>query len=474
MYRGSNIGWNDTGANFSDANSAMSNANTSISQTGTVFDKLRQSILDEQQKAVDNKYRAQLFDENVKQFGMQHALAQDELSEKILSNRNTEGLTARGQDIQSRGQDLSYKAAMASVGSQNVRNKLMLQQWEDAKRKEAINIKAYQMGIEKRTSAEDKLKDIKLIENIPEEYRTPQQQALLSSTPELREAVTANGLDREIAMQAAKEGDPTLLANVIGRAAATEQAMAVTSTEQKIKQQKALEESQLKASKMLDDLNLVESDKKNANYVITELVSKLGVSPEVAASIVTSYYPTTGAWTSFGTADQQKFDTPLTEIGDVLSNFDINNPNDPIVLKAIPFVKDKKNIPTEETKTSTPSLSPSELGNKVDLSSLSDSALAYREKQLVSSLPKPDEVTASSPDMQAIYKQLYRQTQGDRDINSVPRQELEDLKEKAKKQAIALRQKAIENQTRQIDRERQRRTQSKHTDLTGLTTYMWE
>ena len=105
---------------------------------------------------------------------------------------------------------------------------------------------------------------------------------------------------------------------------------------------------------------------------------------------------------------------------------------------------------------------------------MSDSALAYREEQLVSSLPKPDEVTASSPDVQAIYKQLYRQTQGDRDINSVPRQELEDLKEKAEKQAIALRQKAIENQTRQIDRERQRRTQSKHTDLTGLTTYMWE
>ena len=474
MYRGSNIGWNDTTANFSDANSAMSNANTSISQTGTVFDKLRQSILDEQQKAVDNKYRAQLFDENVKQFGMQHALAQDELGEKILSNRNTEGLTARGQDVQSRGQDLSYKASMASVGSQNVRNNLMLQQWEDAKRKEAINIKAYQTAIEKRTSAEDKLKDIKLIENIPEEYRTPQQQALLSSAPELREATTASGLDRETAMQAAKDGDPTLLANVIGRAAATEQAMAVTSTEQKIKQRKALEESQLNSSKMIDDLNLVESDKKNANSVITELVSKLGVSPEVAASIVTGYYPTTGAWTSFGTADQQKFDTPLTEIGDALSNFDINNPNDPIVLKAIPFVKDKKNIPTEETGTSTPSLSPSELGNKVDLSSLSDSALAYREEQLVSSLPKPEEVTASSPDVQSIYKQLYRQTQGDRDINSVPRQELEDLKEKAEKQAIALRQKAIENQTRQIDRERQRRTQSKHTDLTGLTTYMWE
>ena len=474
MFRGSNIGWNDTGANFSDANSAMSNANTSISQTGTVFDKLRQSILDEEQRAVDNAYRTKLFDENVKQFGMQHALAQDELGEKILSNRNTEGLTARGQDIQSRGQDLSYKASMASVGSQNVRNKLMLQQWEDAKRKEAINIKAYQTAIEKRTSAEDKLKDIKLIENIPEKDRTPQQQALLSSTPELREAVSASGLYREIGMQAAREGDPTLLANVIAREAANEQAMAVTSTEQKIKQQKALEESQLEASKMVNDLNLVESDKKNTNSVVTQLVSRLGVSPEVAASIVTTYYPTTGAWTSFGTGNQQKYDTPLTEIGDALSNFNINNPKDPILLKAIPFVKDKKNIPTEKTGTSTPSLSPSELGNEVDLSSLSDSALDYREQQLVSSLPKPEEVTASSPDVQAIYKQLYRQTQGDRDVNSVPRQELEDLKEKAEKQAIALRQKAIENQTIRIDIERQRRTKAKHTELTGLTTYMWE
>ena len=472
MFRGSNIGWNDTGANFSDANSAMSNANTSISQTGTVFDKLRQSILAEEQRAVDNAYRTKLFDENVKQFGMQHALDQDKLSEEILSHRNSEGLTARGQDIQTRGQDLSHSAAMASVGSQNVRNKLMLQQWEDAKRKEAINIKAYQTAIEKRTSAEDKLKDIKLIENIPEEYRTPQQQALLSSAPELRKAITASALDRETAMQAAKEGDPTLLANVIGREAATEQAMAVTSTEQKIKQQKASEESQLNASKAINDLNLIPEDKTKVSNAVTALVTTYGISPEVATSAVSRLYPTTGSLLDF--SGKQKLDTPFFEIGDLLDNFDAKNVKHPAVQAILPFVKDKKNIPKEETGTSTPSLSSSGLGNKVDLSSLTDSALDYREQQLVSSLPKPDEVTASSPDVQVIYKQLYRQTQGDRDINSVPKQELEDLKEKAEKQAIALRQKAIENQTRQIDRERQRRTQSKHTDLTGLTTYMWE
>ena len=158
---GSSIGWNDTRADFNDANSAMSNANTSISQTGTVFDKLRQSILDEEQKAVDNAYRIKLFDENVKQFGMQYALAQDELGEEILSNRNMEGLTARGQDVQSRGQDLSYKASMASTGSQNARTNLLQKQYDDAKRKAKEFSKPYlDMGLREPCTVEEMMNKI--------------------------------------------------------------------------------------------------------------------------------------------------------------------------------------------------------------------------------------------------------------------------------------------------------------------------
>ena len=57
MSRGSNIGWDDTRVSFNDANAAMGNAGAGISQAGNVFDQLTKLVLDEQQKAVDNKYR---------------------------------------------------------------------------------------------------------------------------------------------------------------------------------------------------------------------------------------------------------------------------------------------------------------------------------------------------------------------------------------------------------------------------------
>ena len=474
MSRGSNIGWDDTRVSFNDANAAMGNATANISQAGTVFGQLRKSILEEEQRAVDNQYRAKLFDENVRQFGMQHALSQDKLSEDILSHRNTEGLTARGQDVQTRGHDLSYKASMASVGAQNFRNALLQKQYDDTKKKEAIYTKAAQNEVENRNVLDAK---ISANENLVGPS-TPEMDAQLDRDKELRKALTSRQIAENIAIKSAQEGYVEPLTSLLATDIAQTDARAIESTEQKIKQQKALEESQLKASKTVDDLNLVESDKKNANSVITQLVSKLGVSPEVAASIVTSYYPTTGAWTSFGTGNQQKFDTPLTEIGDALSNFNINNPKDPILLKAIPFVKNKKNTPTEKTGTSTPSLSPSELGGEVDLSTLSPSALDYKEKNASTLLPKPDDVKPTDADVQANLKRLYWKEQGDIPKKDVPEKELKALQEKAEKQAAINRQKEIDNVAKQYARERQRRTQSKHTDLTGLTTvnyatYMW-
>ena len=61
--------WNDVRVNFNDPNSAMSNAQSSISKVGTVFGELKKTILDEEQKAIENAYRQKVFDENVRQFG---------------------------------------------------------------------------------------------------------------------------------------------------------------------------------------------------------------------------------------------------------------------------------------------------------------------------------------------------------------------------------------------------------------------
>ena len=101
-----NLNWNQIRADFGDANQAMANTQRGLSQAGTVFGELRKSILDEEQRAFDNAFKEKEFNENVRQFGLQYALDQDKLAEDILHNRNTEGLTARGQD-------LSYKSSMA-------------------------------------------------------------------------------------------------------------------------------------------------------------------------------------------------------------------------------------------------------------------------------------------------------------------------------------------------------------------------
>ena len=51
------IQWNQVKPDFSGSSSSMRNAITGISQAGTVFDKMRQTMLDEEQRAADNAYK---------------------------------------------------------------------------------------------------------------------------------------------------------------------------------------------------------------------------------------------------------------------------------------------------------------------------------------------------------------------------------------------------------------------------------
>ena len=90
------IQWNDVKANFNDANSAMGNAQQGLSQAGTVFGELRKAILEEEQKAIENEYRQKIFDENVRQFGLQYGLDQDRLAEQIRAAQAGEAHNAAG------------------------------------------------------------------------------------------------------------------------------------------------------------------------------------------------------------------------------------------------------------------------------------------------------------------------------------------------------------------------------------------
>lgn len=117
--------WNDIRANFNDVNSAMANAQGGISQAGTVFGELRKTILEEEQKAIENAYREKTFNENVRQFGLQYALDQDKLAEEIRAAQANE-------------------AHQAATLEESIRNNKVQ---EGLRRQEIANTAAYQQGV---------------------------------------------------------------------------------------------------------------------------------------------------------------------------------------------------------------------------------------------------------------------------------------------------------------------------------------
>ena len=75
--------WDQIKPDFSNSAASMRNAMTGISEAGTVFDKIRQGILDEEQRAVENARAAEAA-----------ALAQAELDERIRANQADEANAA--------------------------------------------------------------------------------------------------------------------------------------------------------------------------------------------------------------------------------------------------------------------------------------------------------------------------------------------------------------------------------------------
>ena len=131
--------WNDVKVNFNDTNYAMANAREGISKAGTVFGELRKAILDEEQKAVENAYKQKVFDENIRQFGLQHALNQDKLAEQIRSNQATEAF--RDKDLAARREDARASRAIQARSADIAAQRLRLEM--DAYNQKLADQKAY-------------------------------------------------------------------------------------------------------------------------------------------------------------------------------------------------------------------------------------------------------------------------------------------------------------------------------------------
>ena len=71
---------------------AMSGASESFSRAGTVFGELRKSILDEEQRKIENDYKNRVMEENIRQFDQNLLLHRDQLGETSRHNRASESL----------------------------------------------------------------------------------------------------------------------------------------------------------------------------------------------------------------------------------------------------------------------------------------------------------------------------------------------------------------------------------------------
>ena len=121
----SGLDWNSVQANFNDANSAMNNSANNISQAGTIFGQIRKSILEEEQKAIDNEYKERTLAENARQFNLTDDLGRDKLLEENRSNRTNEGLKERELVETSKYRQAELGLRSASLAEERKRNRLL-------------------------------------------------------------------------------------------------------------------------------------------------------------------------------------------------------------------------------------------------------------------------------------------------------------------------------------------------------------
>lgn len=102
------LNWRNVNPSFSDSSRMYGVASHGLSSAGNIFSHLRESILNQEQRAIDNAYRLKAFDEGIRQFGVQSQLQRDKLNEDI-----------RATNLQDENVDLSREQAMQIAQMEN-------------------------------------------------------------------------------------------------------------------------------------------------------------------------------------------------------------------------------------------------------------------------------------------------------------------------------------------------------------------
>lgn len=392
--------WNSINANFNDANSAMGNSLTGISHAGTIFGDVRKTILAQEQNAIDNAYREQALNEQMRQFGLSHEL---EIAKHELDK----------DEFNLRGDEFKIKREAADMladeykGQQDYANSLKIL-LEDKKVLEKdlstakANLKNYTEG-------------------------TPEYEAAAQVVNTAQERVNANSLDSIRLTAAINSGSTSALTGTVEDALTqSRQLQLLNKTDQKDAATAALQREQSNKDTINKNLGSIkDADTKVAALRLMSDLQKSGVSSD---ELATMSYLLAGEDTNF-------WFNPNTSVEDFIDQFrdwQLQNPGK-----------------TKPDKSPAP--------KRADLSTLTPSGLAWAEQQALEGVPSLDDITAESPLVKEEREKLRLALYGSMPEKNLSEEEKADLNVRAMRAA----EEVIEQQRRQriqpIEDERTRR-----------------
>ena len=392
--------WNSINANFNDANSAMGNSLTGISQAGTIFGDVRKTILAQEQNAIDNAYREQALNEQMRQFGLSHKL---EIAKHELDK---DEFNLRGDEFKIR-REAADMLVEAYKGQQDYANNLKIL-LEDQKVLEKdlstakANLKNYTEG-------------------------TPEYEAAAQVVNTAQERVNANSLDSIRLTAAINSGSTSALTGTVEDALTqSRQLQLLNKTAQKDAAVAALQREQ--SNKDITDKNLGSIKDADTKVAALRLMSDLQKSGVSSDELATMSYLLAGEDTSF-------WFNPNTSVEDFIDQFrdwQLQNPG--------------------KTKPGN-----SHAPKRADLSTLTPSGLAWAEQQALEGAPSLDDITAESPLVKEEREKLRLALYGSMPEKNLSEEEKADLNVRAMRAA----EKVIEQQRRQrtqpVEDERVRR-----------------
>ena len=392
--------WDSINANFNDANSAMGNSLTGISQAGTIFGDVRKTILAQEQNAIDNAYREQALNEQIRQFGLSHELetAKHELDKNEL---NLKG------DVYKIKREAADMLAEEYKGQQDYANNLRIL-LEDQKVLEKdlstakANLKNYAEG-------------------------TPEYEAAAQVVNTAQERVNANSLDSIRLTAAINSGSTSAITGTVEDALTqSRQLQLLNKTAQKDTATAALQREQ--SNKDIINKNLGSIKDPDTKVAALRLISDLQKSGVSSEELATMSYLLAGEDTNF-------WFNPNTSVENFIDQFrdwQLQNPG--------------------KTK---PDNSPAP--KRADLSTLTPSGLAWAEQQALEGAPSLDDITAESPLVKEEREKLRLALYGSMPEKNLSEEEKADLNVRAMRAAEEVIEQQRRQRTQLIENERTRR-----------------